>query len=174
MKIQEIVWLMPLLFILHDMEEIIFAVAWKKKEPRMKRYINTKFTPFGTAKDTPGFALAVYEELLVLCISSLIGVLCGRYELWLGLLGANIIHIVWLHVILMPIMYHSYVPGVVTAVLSLPACVWMFIKAIQIQEYSWMQIIVYVLLGVFVSFANLKILHKRIATFGTWIQKRFE
>ena len=33
---------------------------------------------------------------------------------------------------------------------------------------------IYVLLGVFVSFANLKILHRRIATFGTWIQKRFE
>ena len=31
--IRMFVWLLPLLFILYDMEEVIFVAQWKKKEP---------------------------------------------------------------------------------------------------------------------------------------------
>ncbi len=64
MTMKELAWLMPLLFILHDMEEIVFGMAWKKDEPSMKKYTKAKLIPFGTSKDTAGMSFAIYEELL--------------------------------------------------------------------------------------------------------------
>lgn len=85
---KSIVWLLPLLFILHDMEEIILAMRWKKKEGSMKKHIKLPFVFFGNLKDTASFALGVYEELIILTLASMLGYFAGHYELWLGLLVA--------------------------------------------------------------------------------------
>ena len=53
-----IVWLLPLLFILHDMEEIILAIPWKNSEAPKKRFIRVRFVPFGTFFNTESFSIA--------------------------------------------------------------------------------------------------------------------
>ena len=75
----ELVWLPPLLFILHDMGEIVWALAWKRGEMGRKRYLQMRFTPFGAADSTGGFSFCVYEELLILTAASLLGRCCGFY-----------------------------------------------------------------------------------------------
>ena len=78
-----IVWLLPLLFILHDMEEIILAIPWKNSEAPKKRFIRVRFVPFGTFFNTESFSIAVCEELLLLTLVSTFGYFTGHYELWL-------------------------------------------------------------------------------------------
>ena len=46
MTMKELAWLMPLLFILHDMEEIVLGMAWKKKEPELKKIHKGKARSF--------------------------------------------------------------------------------------------------------------------------------
>ena len=70
-----IVWLLPLLFILHDMEEIILAIPWKNSEAPKKRFIRVRFVPFGTFFNTESFSIAVCEELLLLTLVSAFGYL---------------------------------------------------------------------------------------------------
>lgn len=73
------IWLFPLLFIFHDMEEIIGIIPWlhrnhkflSEKYPAITRAIMKQY---GQAS-TEGFALAVFEELLLcilLCLISLV------------------------------------------------------------------------------------------------------
>ena len=78
-----IVWLLPLLFILHDMEEIILAIPWKNSEAPKKRFIRVRFVPFGTFFNTESFSIAVCEELLLLTLVSAFGYFTRHYELWL-------------------------------------------------------------------------------------------
>ena len=62
------IWLFPIIFIFHDMEEVIGFGGWLKRNEKM---LAVKY-PFvlKTYKNfsTEGLALAVYEELIV-CIA---------------------------------------------------------------------------------------------------------
>ncbi|MBC5710438.1 HXXEE domain-containing protein [Hungatella hominis] len=84
-----IVWLLPLLFILHDMEEIILAIPRKSSEALKKQFIRVRFVPFGTFFNTESFSIAVCKQLLLLTFVSAFGYFTGHYELWLGFLAAG-------------------------------------------------------------------------------------
>lgn len=155
----ELIWLAPLLFILHDMEEIIWAMNWKKKEPRLKKYVNIPFTPFGGLSDTAVFSLGVFEELLIFSLAASLGYFFHFYELWLGILFANILHLILIHIIGMLLMYRSYVPGLITSILTfIPNCL-IFKNAIELLHYSIGHLILWLVLGTIITFANLKFLH---------------
>ena len=154
----ELIWLAPLLFIVHDMEEIIWGMSWKKKS--CKKYINIPFTPFGTLTDTSVFALAVAEELLLFLFASIIGYFFHCYELWLGILFANTFHLVVIHIIITLVTYRSYVPGLITSILTfIPNCL-IIKKAIELLHYSTSHLILWLALGTIITFANLKAVHK--------------
>lgn len=156
----ELIWLAPLLFIVHDMEEIIWELSWKNKNSCRKKYINIPFTPFGTLSDTSVFALAVGEELLLFLLASSIGYFFHRYELWLGILFANTFHLVVIHIIGTLLIYRSYVPGLITSILTLiPNCL-IIKKAIEMLDYSTVHLILWLVLGTIITFANLKAVHK--------------
>lgn len=173
MTMKELAWLMPLLFILHDMEEIVFGMAWKKDEPSMKKYTKAKLIPFGTSKDTAGMSFAIYEELLLLCLSALIGVCTSHYEIWFGFLAGNILHIIVLHMILVPLKYHCYVPGLLSSVLTLLPNIWIYVSAARLLHYSLMQIVLYSAIGMMIAMANLKLLHKHAHSFSDIINRTF-
>ena len=129
-----IVWLLPLLFILHDMEEIILAISWKNSEAPKKRFIRVRFVPFGTFFNTESFSIAVCEELLLLTLVSAFGYFTGHYELWLGFLAANILHLILIHLIGTALVYRSYVPGAITALLTMIPCCLIFLASISSLE----------------------------------------
>lgn len=65
----EMIWMLPILFIVHDMEEIIGFGVWLKKNGAFldKKYpkISNKYKPYSTE----GMAAAVMEEMLLLQLS---------------------------------------------------------------------------------------------------------
>lgn len=163
--IRMFVWLLPLLFILHDMEEIIFAAQWKKKEPSLKKYIFKNFIPFGTISSAEACAIGVSEELLILTMVSFISVLSGKYGVWFGLTVAVTLHLLLIHIIIGTMEYHRYVPGLVTAILTLFPFSYVIVMAEKILQYSIMEMLIYSLIGIVIAVVNLKILHKNAYRF---------
>lgn len=154
------VWLFPLLFIVHDMEEIIMAKYWCKKN--LKQYVRLPITPFGNTKNTAGMSIGVFEELILWIIATMIGNITGFYGLWYGLLVANIVHLILFHIILLPLSYRHYVPGEITAWLTVIPC-WYILKLAQnILGYSVIEITIWVTIGIVFAFVNMKVLHKNI------------
>ncbi|GFZ30245.1 membrane protein [Clostridium zeae] len=153
-------WLFPLLFIMHDMEEIIMAKQWCSKG--LKQYIYLPITPFGGTKNTVGIAIGVYEELILWLIVTMIGNISGFYGLWYGLLVANIVHLILFHIILLPLSYRQYVPGEITAWLTVIPCCYILKLSQNILSYSAVEITIWVTIGIIFAFANMKILHKNI------------
>lgn len=161
-------WLFPLLFILHDMEEIITAKTWCAKG--YKKYIPFPITPFGNTKSTQGFAVAVYEELVLWCMVTLIGNLIGFYGLWYGFFVVYTLHLAVLHILLLPLSYRRYVPGQVTAWLTLIPCCFVLRFALNVLNYSIFKQGIWILISIILLFANMKYLHKRMNHLANWIK----
>ena len=168
-----IVWLLPLLFILHDMEEIILAIPWKNSEAPKKRFIRVRFVPFGTFFNTESFSIAVCEELLLLTLVSAFGYFTRHYELWLGFLAANILHLILIHLIGTALVYRSYVPGAITALLTMIPCCLIFLDALHLLQYPVWKLILSVAAGTVVAAVNMKLLHRCEEVFTDYVSSFF-
>ena len=169
-----IVWLLPLLFILHDMEEIILAIPWKNSEAPNTRFIRVRFVPFGTFFNTESFSIAVCEELLLLTLVSAFGYFTGHYELWLGFLAANILHLILIHLIGTALVYRSYVPGAITALLTMIPCCLIFLDALHLLQYPVWKLILSVAAGTVVAAVNMKLLHRCGEVFTDYVSSFFQ
>lgn len=172
-NMEKLCWVSPVLFILHDMEEIVLGLAWKKTEPSRKHYLQLGVVPFGTADTTASLSACVFEELLILCLVSLFSACTNWYGLWFGMATANFIHLIALHLILIPLIYHAYVPGFVTALLTVLPCGWMLWQAQRILNLPISALLTWCVLGAIISIVNLKFLHKKAAKIGAIIKHMF-
>ena len=59
-------WFLPILFIIHDFEEIIMMPLWKQREARKLEKFKIRF--FGAVTDGSAFSIGVLEELLLLVL----------------------------------------------------------------------------------------------------------
>ena len=81
---KELVWLFPVIFIFHDMEEIVGYIPWME---RNKSLIKGKYPKIYKQYDnvlTEGFAAAVFEELILCIVISIVSVCTNWYGLWFG------------------------------------------------------------------------------------------
>lgn len=125
------VWLFPLIFIFHDMEEIVGFGLWLEKNRKIlsERYpfILKTYRNFSTA----GFAFAVYEELaicLAICIGAVLTDSLILWGIWLGGLVGCALHFV-VH-IGQSVVMRQYIPSVATSILCIPVSVWLIIRSI--------------------------------------------
>ncbi|MGG5329474.1 HXXEE domain-containing protein [Enterococcus sp. AZ163] len=108
-------WL-PILFVIHDFEEIITVPKWVMTH---KEQVFSKKRPlFGGVTDGSVLAIGVVEELLILVGVSLYSSYAGTNSLYFYVMIVYTLHLV-AHLVFC-LQYHTYVPGVVTAVMQLP------------------------------------------------------
>ena len=85
---KEYVWLFPIIFMFHDMEEIIgFKFFLRQNTAELQQrfpFILRRYKDFSTE----GFALAVYEELILCIAISTLAYFIDRNFLWYIWLGA--------------------------------------------------------------------------------------
>ena len=62
------VWMLPILFILHDFEEIIFMPLWKTRHHQKLETFKKPF--FGSVTQGSAFAVGVFEEFIILVFIS--------------------------------------------------------------------------------------------------------
>lgn len=125
------VWLFPLIFIFHDMEEIVGFGWWLGRNQKMLEekysFVLKTYKNFSTA----GFAFAVYEELII-CLAICIGAFWTDsiilWGLWLGGLVGCTLHFV-VH-IGQSVVVRQYIPSVATSLICLPISVWLISRSV--------------------------------------------
>ena len=164
------IWLLPVIFMFHDMEEIIGISGWIRKNysrivdrfPAAERILST-YKEITTA----GMAVAVYEELLVLLIICLltdlteIPILPG---IWFGVLLGFTLHR-FIH-IAQAMQIRSYIPALITSILSIPPSIWLVVRS---AAYIPMDALI--ILGIIVGIAGVAVNLKFAHMIGQWFQR---
>ena len=155
------IWIFPVLFMFHDMEEVVGIKPWLAKNmdevadrfPAAKKLLSAY-------KDitTECFALAVYEVLAVLIAVCAVLEITGLEfvrGIWFGGLIGFTLHLV-IH-ILQAAAIRRYIPALITSVLSLPPSILLLIHSYQPMNLA---AIAGAVLGAAGVGANLKLAHK--------------
>ncbi len=163
---KDTIWLFPLLFIFHDLEEIIGFMPWIERNEKLL----AKKASFilNTHKDlsTEGFALAVAEEFVVVFFVSFFAIFYHTrflYLIWLGGFVAFALHLV-LH-ILQAIWIRRYIPALATSILCLPVSSIIIWKTTTLLHVNTIELLVFSLIGILIVIVNL--------FFALWLGKQF-
>jgi len=168
-NIQVIIWLFPILFIIHDFEEIIFMRAWisKNKSYLCDRFptLSKKLLPHFDHITTSAFALGVAEEFILISIITVVSYMTNWYSLWIGSFIAFTLHLL-IHC-LQVLVVRKYIPCIVTSVICLPICIYIIKQIIQISTLN--TITLYSILCFIIMVINIGFIHKIMAIFSKWI-----
>ena len=162
---REYVLLLPILFIFHDMEEIIgFGWFFKNNPEIFERF--PKITAVYRGFTTAGMALAVYEEFIPFFGISLIAYYFENDVLntiWLGLLISLTAHFI-VH-IGQSIYIKKYIPSLITSIICLPISLVILMNSLQYIDISLSTVL---LIGGSIMFmiANLRFAHWLMHRFG--------
>lgn len=141
----EFVWTFPILFIFHDMEEIIGFGLWltKNREFLDNKYpkISNTYKPYST--EGMAAAFMAYTVHLVIHIGQ-------------------------------SIVIRKYIPALITSLICLPISIWVIASSITLLSYSVSNVIVYSLIGIVAIAGNLEIAHWIIHIFTKKINEKEE
>ena len=155
-----IVFLLPIIFMFHDFEEILFMESWyvRNRESLQRRV--PRFFPFMDrnmrGKSTAEFAMAVAWVFLLVSGSTVYSYLSGYYIVWWTVFVAFSVHL-FVH-IAQSIAVRGYVPAVVTSVLCLPYCAWGF--TVMHHAFTIQQTLIALLVGILVAVIYVAFAHK--------------
>jgi len=168
-----VIWLLPIVFIAHDFEEIMMMDAWMK---RNKNFLQNKFPRIGKRiistyenLSTASFSLAVAEEFLILVLAVILAVEFNILWLWVACFMAFSLHLV-IHIVQW-LVIRKYIPAIITSMLSLVYSIIAFKHLISIGLYSNTELFMITLSGLFIMVINLTFMHKMAAYFETFLIK---
>lgn len=171
-KMEQFIWLFPILFVFHDFEEIIGCRLWVSKNGAAITQRFPKIAFIFSNFSTEGFALAVAEELvliLIICGLTFTGIrVCDL--LWLGAFIAFTLHMV-VH-IGQAIVLRKYIPAVATSILLLPVSVWIAIECVREIDGSVVEIVAYSFVAAIAVGANLFLAHWFAGKFNEWQRRK--
>ncbi len=156
---REYLLLLPIIFIFHDMEEIVGFIWFFRKNPYLFERFPKVMKPYrGLTHE--GFALGVYEEFIPFFGVSLLTyyIPCNvLYGLWFGvfmaLTGHFLIHIGH------TIYIRKYIPCVITSVISLPISLIILVKSARIIDWNVITVLS-VIAALILMNVNLKMCHR--------------
>lgn len=162
---KDFILLLPIIFIFHDMEEIIgFGYFFRNNKQLFERF--PKITAAYKDFTTEGFALAVYEEFIPFFGISLLAFFFPSkvlYALWLGLMISLTSH--FLVHIGHSIYIRKYIPSLITSLICLPPSVIIVVKTLTIIKIDLLTIVLipFAIVGMII---NLKFAHSLMHKYG--------
>ncbi len=164
MKPEILIWLFPIVFMIHEFEEIIFMHWWVKKN---KEHILNKYPKLGKQVlgqfdviSTEAFSLIVAEEFLIVSFIVVFSAFTNNYDLYVGLILAFSIHLLT-HLIQF-IALRSYTPAIITTLLTGIFCAYAFVKIINSELLSFNRTLIFTIVLTVVVFLNLKIMYSLV------------
>ena len=155
---REYLLLLPILFIFHDMEEVVGFESFFRKNPwlidRFPKVLNA-YRNITTA----GFAAAVYEEFIPIFGISLLAYYlpCDvLYALWYGVFLSIAAHFL-IH-IGQTVYIRKYIPNFITSLICLPVSVVVLIRAGEFISFDALSVVL-MIVGALIMIINLKIAH---------------
>ena len=162
---REYVLLLPIIFIFHDMEEIIgFGWFFKNNPEIFDRF--PKITKAYKGFTTAGMALAVYEEFIPFFGISLMAYYLENdvlYTVWFGLMISLTAHFI-VH-ILQSIYVKKYIPSLLTSIICLPAGISILISCAKYLAFDLRTVMV-ITATIILMMANLRFAHWLMHRFG--------
>lgn len=150
--------LLPLVFLIHDLEEIVMK---KRSMPHIVRLVSCKYPRIAPIIEplqnisTRNFIIIIVEEFILITVALAVFLYDIRYPL-LALFWGFSIHLL-VH-IAQAIVIRRYVPGLITSLLLLPYCVLGIVHLIQ--RYSFEVNMLLAVAGFTAVVANLLIMHR--------------
>lgn len=168
-ELELIVSLFPIVFMVHEFEEIIGFKPWvvkdglwiAKKFPKAAKQITLY-----ERLSVPAFALAVLEEFVLVGLVTVLALTLQWYSAWIAVFMGFSLHIL-MH-IGQWIVVGKYIPIAVTSLLSLPYIVWGIYKIYS--QYSISMIVFCFIIGTIVLIVNLRFVHKLALQFDKRIK----
>lgn len=159
-----IVYLLPIVFMLHEFEEIIFLKPWLKrnkawiieKHPRLSKPL-AGISNLSSA----AFTLIVAEEFILVSLATIAALMFDVYYPWLAILLSFSLHTA-VHLV-QGLALRRYVPIIATSILALAYSIWGI--GIVSEVFSTGEIFLYLLLGTIFMAANLWAMHRVAAAF---------
>ena len=171
---EQYIWLLPILFVFHDFEEIIGARLWATKNGAEICRRIPKATLIFNDLTTEGFALAVAEEfviILIICGLTFTGIRAFGL-LWLGVFFAYTLHLA-VH-IGQAIVFRKYIPALTTSIICLPVSIWIFKNCLAAIDASFCEIALYCLVATVATVVNLLFAHKLSGKYSKWINNKLK
>ena len=166
---REYVLLLPILFIFHDMEEIIGFGRFFQKNPDIFERFPRVTAPYRNYS-TAGMALAVYEEFIPFFGVSLLAYYYpGEVlnALWYGLMVSLTVHFL-IH-IGQSVYIRKYIPSLITSIICLPVSLVIIVKCMDFIEFDFPAMLC-IIVGIIGMIVNLKFAHMLMH----WYVKREE
>jgi hypothetical protein len=157
-KFISIIWLLPLVFMLHDFEEIIFMEWWVKKHKSMLLERFPRVAKLYGKLSTAAFALAVSEEFIILMFITLASVIFRWYYLWFGAMIGFAAHLV-VHLVQW-IVFKMYIPAIVTTIPSIMYSAYAIYFVINNGNMEISSLVVWGIMGIILLVGNLFLAHK--------------
>lgn len=167
-----IVWLFPLIFMLHEFEEIIFFKPWvrensdylQKRVPKPARRLLSHLENLSV----PAFTVAVAEEFILLSVITIVSIMFDSYLLWLGVFMGFFIHLL-IHFVQW-IILRRYIPVIVTTFISLIYCGFSLIYILEKGIFQITEVILWTVIGFIIIAINLLFAHK----LAEWFDKKIK
>lgn len=156
---------LPIIFIIHDMEEIVGFENFFKKNPEVFENFPRITSAYKNFK-TDAFALAVYEEFIPFFgVAILAYFFQGKIlnAIWFGLMLSLTAHFL-IH-IAQSIYIRKYIPSLITSLLLLPASVFILAKTHVFLQFDFLTLIL-IALSILGMMANLKLAHSLMKRAG--------
>ena len=163
------IWLFPVLFMLHDFEEIILVEAWKKRYKSKLDRIKSGKLVFSGCDKTSAFSIGVAIEFLIFSLVTLLSSWRGTYSFWYVLFLGFTIHLIG-HCLIC-ILYKFYVPGVITSILFLPWSLYILYTAYQSLSFNVAHIFIYAVTGIVAMLLLIHALHGCMGMFEKALKK---
>jgi hypothetical protein len=156
-----IVWLFPIVFMLHEFEEIIFFKPWIRKNsaylserfPRLAKRLLPRFESLSV----PAFTIAVAEEFILLSIITMFSVLLDNYLLWFGVFMGFFVHLL-IHFVQW-LMLRKYIPAIYTTIVSMIYCLFSLIYILKEKLFQGNNLLVWAFAGFGIVVLNLILAH---------------
>ncbi len=159
-----IVWLLPIVFMVHDFEEIIFMRSWFEKNDG---YLHRRFPAIARrigGLSTEGFTVAVAEEFVLLSAITVAAVVWDWYLLWLAAFGGFALHLL-VHIAQWAVL-RRYIPGIWATLGALVYCGWGVRVMLTDSIFTLPQIALWSVVGLAIVAVNLLFAH--------WLAKLFD
>lgn len=156
MDIKLLIACLPIVFMLHDFEEIIMFKPWlvKNRDELKRRFprIDKTLSGIHDHLSTSAFAVAVLNEFFIIALITCASLYFDSYRWWFGALMAFSIHLL-VH-LLQWLVYGKYVPVIITSILALPYCIYTFMEFVKVTDMTTGQLLLWTVFGIGLTIAS--------------------
>lgn len=171
MKIEIGLLSLPLVFMLHEYEEIIFFRSWllrnrkelKERFPKVeKALVHRGIFDYSTAT----FAVGTAHEFVWVTAFCLYALWQEAYHWWFAVLVGHTLHL-FIHLLQWG-LYRKYIPAIVTALLTLPYCFYAVYACLSSPWRENFSLVGWAFVGVVLAALSLYVAHMLMGWFHRW------